>query len=351
MRPAPSPHRLRTAAAVALACALTLTARSPAGADPAPAPAPQTLAGVRAELQRLYREAAVATDRYNAAEEKVTQQQKRVRALNGRVETTEARLAALTERAGAAARAQYRGGGDLPAEVQFVFAGRPERALDGAARTRQAHLSTGNLLTALVRTREELGGQRDRAVASLEDLRKNRRSMDTQREKIEKRVSAAERMEARLAEEQRRELAELEREETAEAQAEWVETGILDQVGTEATAAGRKALAYATRQIGKPYVWGAEGPDSFDCSGLTSQAWLAAGTVVPRTSQEQWRLLDRVPVADMRPGDLIIYFPDASHVGIYAGDGEMVHAPRPGRSVTVAPAGSMEILGVVRPDA
>ncbi|GGV17952.1 NlpC/P60 family protein [Streptomyces griseoflavus] len=349
MRPLPSPPRLRTAAAVTLACALTLTAQSPARADPAPAP--RTLAEVRAELQRLYREAAVATDKYNAAEEKVTHQQKRVRALNGRVETTEARLAGLTERAGAAARAQYRGGGDLPAEVQFVFSGRPERALDGAARTRQAHRSTQNLLTALTRTREELGGQRDKAVTSLEDLRKNRRAMDTQRERIEKRISAAERLESRLAEEQRRELAELEREETADAQARWVDTGILDQAGTEATGAGRKALAYATRQIGKPYVWGAEGPDSFDCSGLTSQAWLAAGTVVPRTSQEQWRRLERVPVADMRPGDLIIYFPDASHVGIYAGDGDMVHAPRPGRSVTVAPAGSMEILGVVRPDA
>ncbi|WP_143650092.1 C40 family peptidase, partial [Streptomyces tricolor] len=90
---------------------------------------------------------------------------------------------------------------------------------------------------------------------------------------------------------------------------------------------------------------------SFDCSGLTSQAWATAGRPVPRTSQEQWRQLERVDVKDMRPGDLVIYFDDASHVGMYIGDGAIIHAPRPGRTVTIAGAGSMPILGVVRPDA
>jgi cell wall-associated NlpC family hydrolase len=110
-------------------------------------------------------------------------------------------------------------------------------------------------------------------------------------------------------------------------------------------------VAYATAQIGKPYVWGAEGPESFDCSGLTSGAWAAAGRTVPRTSQEQWRRLPHVGTGEMRPGDLIIYFEDASHVGMYVGDGRIVHAPRPGRTVTLAGAGTMPILGVVRPDA
>ncbi|MET7684564.1 NlpC/P60 family protein [Streptomyces sp. NPDC005423] len=72
---------------------------------------------------------------------------------------------------------------------------------------------------------------------------------------------------------------------------------------------------------------GAEGPDSFDCSGLTSQAWLGAGHIIPRTSEEQWRRLKHVPVADMRPGDLIIYFADASHVVLYIGDGMIIQAP------------------------
>ncbi|PWS48467.1 glycoside hydrolase, partial [Streptomyces sp. ZEA17I] len=121
-------------------------------------------------------------------------------------------------------------------------------------------------------------------------------------------------------------------------------------VSGEATAAGRAAVAFASAQIGKPYVWGATGPGSYDCSGLTSQAWAAAGRPIPRTSQEQWRLLPRIDIRDMRPGDLIIYHADASHVGMYVGDGAIVHSPRPGRHVTLAGAGSMKILGVVRPD-
>jgi cell wall-associated NlpC family hydrolase len=110
-------------------------------------------------------------------------------------------------------------------------------------------------------------------------------------------------------------------------------------------------VKYATDQMGKPYEWGAEGPGSYDCSGLTSQAWASAGHGIPRTSQEQWKQLAHVGIKDMRPGDLIIYFDDASHVGMYVGDGAIVHAPRPGRTVTITGAGSMPILGVVRPDA
>jgi cell wall-associated NlpC family hydrolase len=80
------------------------------------------------------------------------------------------------------------------------------------------------------------------------------------------------------------------------------------------------------------------------------RAWEAAGKRIPRTSQEQWKRLPHVPVAKMRPGDLIIYKKDASHVGMYVGDGALLHAPRTGRQITVEGAGSMPILGVVRPD-
>ncbi|MFC7470813.1 C40 family peptidase [Actinomadura keratinilytica] len=88
-------------------------------------------------------------------------------------------------------------------------------------------------------------------------------------------------------------------------------------------------MRFAVDQIGKPYVWGAEGPDSYDCSGLTQRAWGSAGTEVPRTSQEQWAELDRVPLRELRPGDLVVYFPKATHVALYLGDGLVVHAPAP----------------------
>ncbi|WP_339130137.1 NlpC/P60 family protein [Streptomyces sp. f51] len=337
-------HGRRTAATVTLALALTATAPQPARAEPG------TLTEVRAELARLYHDAEVATNKYDAADEKVTGQEKRVRALRSRIESAQTRLDRLTSLAGAAARAQYRGD-SLPAEMQFALSDNPERALDDASLARQAQQATQGVLTALSSTREDLGTRTEEAAAELKRLRASRGARDTERRAIEKHIADAKELESRLEKKEVERIAALEKKEADDAQAKWVGTSILKRVGTEATPAGRKAIAFATRQLGKPYVWGAEGPDSYDCSGLTSQAWLAAGHPIPRTSEEQWRRLKHVPIEDMRPGDLIIYFSDASHVALYIGDGKIIQAPRPGRWVYVSPAASMEILGVVRPDA
>lgn len=110
-------------------------------------------------------------------------------------------------------------------------------------------------------------------------------------------------------------------------------------------------MAYGLAQVGKPYLWGAEGPRSFDCSGLTWRAWAHAGRTIPRTSQQQWRWLPRVSLRSLRPGDLIVYFPGATHVALYIGGGKVVQAPRPGADVKVSPIASNPILGAVRPDA
>ncbi|KIF05932.1 glycoside hydrolase, partial [Streptomyces sp. RSD-27] len=137
---------------------------------------------------------------------------------------------------------------------------------------------------------------------------------------------------------------------TAGAQRSLLDSGRLPARTTPPTAAGDAALRYATAQIGKPYVWGAEGPASFDCSGLTSQAWQHAGRSIPRTSQEQWAQLHRVPLDQLRPGDLVVYFPKATHVALYIGDGKVIQAPRPGARVKVSPIAANPLLGAVRPD-
>ncbi|MET8830004.1 NlpC/P60 family protein [Streptomyces sp. NPDC004610] len=350
LRRTPRARRHRTLTTVAvLALALTAAAARPAAAEPGPAPA--TLTEVRAELQRLYREAAVATDKFNAADEKVTRQEKRVATLRDQVGEAERKLARLTGRAGAAARAQYRSGtaASLPVEVQFVLADDPERALDDATLARQAQQGTLGLVTALTATGEDLRARSGEASEVLGRLKENREDRDTERGRIEERIAAAEELEAGLAAEQLRTLDDLDARDADTAQDAWVDTGVLDTAGTTTTAAGKKAVEYAARQLGKPYIWGAEGPGGYDCSGLTSQAWLSAGVTIPRTSQAQWQGLTRIPAGSMRPGDLIVYYPDASHVAIYIGDGRMINAPRPGRTVSIAPAGSMPILGVVRP--
>ncbi|WP_309049896.1 C40 family peptidase [Streptomyces sp.] len=315
---------------------------------PAP-PAPRkTLEEVRREIDALYRQAAAATDAYNLAEEKAKAQSAELAELGRTIAEGRARIEDLKARAGAAARAQYRNGG-LPDGAQLVLTDDPQLFLDTAGRLRQGARATKDLLIELTRSQAELDAYAQEAGENWTRLEAHRVKQAAARKEITEKIGAAERLESRLAAEERERLRRLEELAQENAQTNWLKTADLPDLTAPATEQGRTAVTFAAAQIGKPYVWGAEGPDSFDCSGLTQSAWAAAGKVIPRTSQEQWRLLPRVDVKDMRPGDLIVYYKDASHIGMYVGNGVMVHAPRPGRDVTLAGAGSMEILGVVRP--
>ncbi|MFD5474142.1 NlpC/P60 family protein [Streptomyces sp. NPDC127105] len=133
-------------------------------------------------------------------------------------------------------------------------------------------------------------------------------------------------------------------------------SGVLPGWAPGSTAATRadQALAFAREQIGKPYVWGAAGPGSYDCSGLTQAAWKAAGVTLPRAARDQAQAGTAVPLSEARPGDLVFfaYFDDPEHVGLYAGDGVLIHAPRPGDRVREEPVhhdGASAAHRVVRP--
>ncbi|MDH6129470.1 C40 family peptidase, partial [Kitasatospora sp. GP82] len=110
------------------------------------------------------------------------------------------------------------------------------------------------------------------------------------------------------------------------------------------------AVAAAEAQEGKPYVRGGNGPDSFDCSGLMVWAYAKAGISLPRTSEEQASAGTDIgtDISNARPGDLIIYFNDAHHVGMYVGGGQIIHAPRPGKSVQYLDATLMPISAIIR---
>lgn len=356
-----SPGKRSVLAAVAVVCAVTvLAAPGTAFAAPDPGPSPSSsspaavsnedLEAVREKLEKLYHAAAVATDEYNAAEEATKKQSAEIVALSKKIAEGKERLAELKKRAGAAAAAQYRSGG-LPDEAHLMLSDDPQEFLDGTGRVLQGQRATKGLLAEMTRTQQDLELYARDASAQWHRLEAGRKAKAAAQKKIEKQIAAAELLESRLEKEERERLAELEAAAARRAQTDWLDSGILKDLSSNASEQGREAVEYATAQLGKDYEWGAEGPKTYDCSGLTSQAWLSAGRGIPRTSQEQWRQLKRIDIEDMRPGDLIIYNDDASHVAMYIGDGAIIHAPRPGRTVTVAGAGSMPILGVVRPDA
>lgn len=344
--------RSSTVAGLALICAaVVLSAPGAAYASPAkPTPgSTKSLEDLRKEIEKLYHDAGVATDAYNAAEEKSEKQSKQIVKLARSITKGEQKLDKLKSRAAAAARAQYRSGG-VSSEARLMLSDDPQEFLDGAGRMRQGQKATKGMMTEMERTQEDLRIYAKDATAQWKKLETNRKAKAASKKKIKKKIAAAEEMESKLEKKELERLKKLEEEAQLKKQSAWVSSGVLDDIKGKATGPGKKAVEFATAQIGKPYVWGAEGPSSYDCSGLTSKAWAAAGKGIPRTSQEQWKQLPHIDVKNMRPGDLIIYHADASHVGMYVGDGAIVHAPRPGRDVTVAGAGSMKILGVVRPD-
>ncbi|MFI2347019.1 NlpC/P60 family protein [Streptomyces sp. NPDC019443] len=348
---------LRSVCTAALAAATTVAAvpAAPAADDPAagtptPAPAPPTtVSGMLTALQTLYRQVEEAGETYNATEEELNKQRARTARLARELAGARNAVVAARGEAGRLAREQYRGQSELSSYLWLLLARNPKQALD------QDHLmeraAAGRLATM---AGLEAGAKRAARLAAA-----SRKALDREltlatkqkeaRDNATARLKDVEKMLASLSADEIAEVAALERSNAAKAQEKLLASGVLDGRRTP-TRKGERALEYAVEQIGKPYVWGAEGPRSYDCSGLTSQAWAQAGREIPRTSQEQWAQLPKVSLRSLRPGDLVIYFPKATHVAIYLGNGMVVQAPRPGTKVKVSPIAANPLLGAVRPD-
>ncbi|MGW2045583.1 NlpC/P60 family protein [Streptomyces sp. NPDC001858] len=323
-------------------------------ATEAKGPGGRTVAELLTELQQLYREAEQATEAFNATEERLKRRRAETRRLDA--ELAKARLTLQDSRgaAGRLAREQYQGstGADISSYVRLLFARDPQHALD-----------QGQVIGRLARSRAETVGRLESGERRADGLaRAARAALDDQltlaerrkkeRDGVDRRLADVEGLLASLTAEQLAALAALEKKGVARAQEELMASGAIGEDGKprKPSKEGGRAVRYALRQLGKPYEWGAEGPRTYDCSGLTSEAWGHAGTPIPRTSEEQWARLPRVPLDQLRPGDLVVYFPEATHVAMYLGRGEVVQAPRTGEKVKVSPIASFPVLGAVRPD-
>ncbi|WP_354598009.1 C40 family peptidase [Streptomyces sp. JL1001] len=311
--------------------------------------APRSVAALLRELQTRYQAAEEASETYNATAEKLKERTARLKKVNADLAKARAALEISRGDAGRLAREQYQGRTEFSAYLRLLLAHDPQQALDQShvvGRLAANRAATVDRLTDAARRADRLAAASRKALDQQKKLAARQKK---QRDAVNGKLREVEGLLATLSEEQIDQLAGLEQQGVDKAQRELVASGALSSTRPP-TRQGGDAVAYAVRQIGKPYVWGAEGPDSFDCSGLTSQAWSAAGRTIPRTSQEQWKRLPRVPVSALRPGDLVIYFPKATHVALYIGDGLVVQAPRPGAKVKVSPLASNPLLGAVRPD-
>lgn len=109
-----------------------------------------------------------------------------------------------------------------------------------------------------------------------------------------------------------------------------------------------EVVRFALSQLGRPYIWAGEGPDGYDCSGLVVAAWRKVGVELPHSSSRQYATVGRVTRAELRPADLVFYYEDLHHVGLYLGEGLMVHAPQPGSTVRIDPVDHAPVAGYGR---
>jgi cell wall-associated NlpC family hydrolase len=351
---------------VCTAAMATVLAAYPAFAepvDPAPAP-PATVAGALSELQTLYRQAEESTETYNATTADLKAQTAETRRLGAQLAQARIALAGGRDEVGRMAREQYQGQTGLSDYMQLVLARDPQEFLDQGHQLARASSERLARVTRMEGAEEQSAALAARSQDALDRKQVLAAQQKRLRDAVQVRLKTVEAVLATLTAQQLADVARLEQADTDAAQQELLASGELSgdldgsvpQGGSPGvaarapSAAGDVAVKYALGQVGKPYVWGAEGPDAFDCSGLTSQAWAHAGRVIPRTSQEQWARLQRIPLRALRPGDLVVYFPRATHVAIYLGDGLVVQAPRPGARVKVSPIASNPVLGAVRPD-
>ncbi|OQR62309.1 glycoside hydrolase [Streptomyces maremycinicus] len=343
-----------------------------------------SLEEVEKKVDDLYRQAESATENYNAAKEKTTKQRKLVDGLLDGVARRTQKLNEAREELGSYAAAQYRTGASAPDTASFLLADTPQDYFD------QNHLMSRlterrkGAVDDYVTERAATMKQRQEAAESLATLTDSQSDLKTAKATVQKKLADARELLSELTVQEKARLAAIEKqrqEEAARRAAELARQQAAEQAAGGRTAGGQesggtstetgasstappsagdpsyatkadKALAFARAQIGKPYVWGATGPDSYDCSGLTQAAWKAAGVTLPRTTYDQVTAGTTVSLADALPGDLIFFYGDVSHVGVYIGNGMMIHAPKPGayvREESVFYDGESSIHSVVRP--
>ncbi|MBS4752331.1 C40 family peptidase [Nocardioides sp. zg-ZUI104] len=323
--------RNRTAAslaALALSGALALSVSSPATAEP-------DVDTVRERVEALLHQAEQASERYNDVRIELTELNRDLKSLRADQSRQGESLDGVRAEVRDTIIQRYQNGGLGPAGD--LLASDSERFLDGLS------------------TKETVDGLHEALLSDYDNEREAYGIRESQTEKRRKAIAA---LKAKLAEEKKEADEKLAKAESLLSRLEAAERDeIVSRDSERAPAAAsvpasgraKAAIAYALAQVGDRYVFGAAGPDAFDCSGLTMRAWGQAGVSLPHSSRAQAGTGTPVARNQLQPGDLVFYYSPISHVGIYLGDGKIVHAANPGAGVKVSSVDEMPYAGAVRP--
>ncbi len=313
-------------------CAIAAIAFVPA----TPAQADPDIKDVKARVDRLYHEAEAAQERLHDARLDLSDLRSDLSGLNADQARQDARLEDVRAQVSEAVVRQLEGEG-ISTVGQIVVAEDPGSFLDSLSTMssfndlQQSLLSDYDTELEALQIRREATDDRTSQIAELTA------ELSTEKSTIDDKLSEAKEVLAGLEADERERLL--------------ASRGGIIRVPSSVPASGRAAAAiqYAMAQVGDAYVYGAMGENAFDCSGLTMRAWAQAGVSLPHSSSAQFSSGPRIAASDLQPGDLVFYYSPISHVGMYIGNGMIVHAANPGTGVAVSGLYSMPFVGAVRP--
>ncbi|MFG3290989.1 NlpC/P60 family protein [Streptomyces sp. NPDC048179] len=338
-----SGHTARTAATLALAGAATATGFEGTGhAEPQLTPAQ-----VKAKVDQLYQEAEVATEKYDGTKEKADAAQRRLKSLQDETARKQEKLNSARDALGSIAAAQYRDGGIDPA-WQLALSSDPGQYLEDAALAERAGDRQAGAVTRVRGQLREIEQLRGAAHVELASLRSRQAELKRQKTAINGKLGEARQLLDRLSPQQRAAVTSPDGSGRASRSAPDARAPLSQGSVAAPDARAAAAVSYAYAKLGSPYVWGATGPDAFDCSGLAQAAYRSAGVSIPRTTYAQINAGRRVSRSELQPGDLVFFYSGISHVGIYIGNGQMIHAPNPSAPVRIAPIDEMPFAGATR---
>jgi peptidoglycan DL-endopeptidase CwlO len=350
----------RATVAAGAAGILGLTLLSGVGyADPE-----DSIQAVARRVDRLHHEAEQASERVNTVRVHLQRARHELSAVRADFAQNRAHAAELQQEVAASAVAQFEGA-NLGTTAALISSADPDEFLSQLATVESIRADEGAKLQQYLAERRALRAQSARLHKQVAQIADAKQRLAANEATLDKKAAKAEKLLATLREKRRearqeRKQARLEaqrRAERAQAASRSVTRPSITPAPTApstpalapSSGAGAAAVAFALGQVGDPYVYGGAGPDGWDCSGLTMGAWAAAGVALPHSASMQTSAGVPVSVSALQPGDLVFYYSPISHVGIYIGNGQVVHAPHPGSSVEVVPLTSMPIAMAVRP--
>ena len=320
--------RKRTASVLATLCitavAGSVFVASPTFAEP-------DVDDVQARVDTLYEKAEQASERYNDAKLELERAQKRLGALRADLDRQREKFEAVRREMAASVVSQYQGQA-LSTTTRVLLADDPDAFLDQVATVSGFNDQQSEMMADFAVQAQQLEMREAAAKRELDRIAKTKKTLGQEKAAIDEKAEEAEELLDRL-----------------EARAAPVSRSSERLPNVPVSGRAGAAVSYALAQVGDAYVYGATGPSAFDCSGLTMMAWAQAGVSLPHSSSAQMGSGSPVSQSDLQPGDLVFYYSPVSHVGIYIGNGQIVHASNPSTGVQVSPVFSMPYSGAVRP--